>query len=211
MLSNLMLDLQDLTTEYGILALVRRYCYPNLWPCMTTYIRNIQIVNNVSIATNSIHGLTPSLTTPRLKPALGLTMSFLTDTTIWLTPARSIFPVNPNTDLDNREMESFSERTLGNVKRLGNIFIAEVLRSRSFVRSDIAWKVTLPDFVNCFLYYRRDTPVGHSDWMMMAFFMKPRSCLAAYPISFTVRRWHGEPPSQISKKQSHNVWFETNI
>ncbi|KAL5504077.1 hypothetical protein ACEPAH_8150 [Sanghuangporus vaninii] len=94
-MSVFMRSLQDLTVELEAIALVANNASPAL-------------PGNTASCFEAIN----------LKPALGLTMTFLTDTTLWLTPAKNLFTSVFKSGVDDD----------GSI----SIYIAEVLRSRYY-------------------------------------------------------------------------------
>ena len=91
-----------------------------------------------------------------MKPALGATMTFLTDATLWLTPARDLFTSVFGREAIGDDLSSSDdtpEQLRGLVEEdLDNTYIAEVLRSRFYVRLElVACMVsTAPDFAFSF-------------------------------------------------------------
>ncbi|KAL5526631.1 hypothetical protein ACEPAF_8355 [Sanghuangporus sanghuang] len=111
MMSAFMRSLQDLTVELEAVAL---------------------IANNASTA---LPGNTAScFEAIKLKPALGLTMTFLTDTTLWLTPTKDLFTsvFKSGVDDDGSISSTVSEQPHSCGEDLDSIYIAEVLRSRYY-------------------------------------------------------------------------------
>ncbi|KAL5525842.1 hypothetical protein ACEPAG_7179 [Sanghuangporus baumii] len=112
MMSAFMRSLQDLTVELEAIAL---------------------IANNASTA---LSGTTSScFEAIKLKPALGLTMTFLTDTTLWLTPAKNLFTSVFKSGIDD---DGYIPLTVSEQRRscreedLDSTYIAEVLRTRCY-------------------------------------------------------------------------------
>ncbi|THH04431.1 hypothetical protein EW145_g5523 [Phellinidium pouzarii] len=119
-----MRELQDLAITQGLIALV---------------------TNN---ATNALSlNQAPIFASTMLKPALGLSLTFLTDTTLWLScAARNVF-VDPLEYVEGTENRSIvSASTHDSTKNMDNLFIAEILRSRS-TAGRRRWHFSLSDGV----------------------------------------------------------------
>ncbi|EJD06717.1 uncharacterized protein FOMMEDRAFT_152019 [Fomitiporia mediterranea MF3/22] len=86
---------------------------------------SVQVVNNASTTLPASSAST--VPTVKLKPSLGTTMTFLTDTTLWLSPARDVFPGS----LEGETTHNQASRRTSDKENLDNAYIAEVIRSRS--------------------------------------------------------------------------------
>ncbi|KAL5485950.1 hypothetical protein ACEPAI_6994 [Sanghuangporus weigelae] len=112
MMSAFMRSLQDLAVELEAIAL---------------------IANNASTALSD--NAASCFESIKLKPALGLTMTFLTHTTLWLTPAKNLFTNAFKSGVDDDESISLTVSELLHSCReedLDSLYIAEVLRTRYY-------------------------------------------------------------------------------
>lgn len=130
MLTVLMRDLRDITETFNIFALVLNSSNSNSKANYPTYDHrpgNPISSGTYSTRSNNIH-------VPR--PALGSTMTFLADTTLWLSRAR--------TAASHLANEEYEEVTGNNRGSLNNLYTVEILRSRNPL-SFTKWAFTLED------------------------------------------------------------------
>ena len=97
-----------------------------------------QVING---ATAASPGDTGTSMVAKMKPALGLTMTFLTDVTLFLSPARSIAKTGSKDDHPHPEESAASAcipEPINATEDLREVYIVEILRSRSNVSASIA-------------------------------------------------------------------------
>lgn len=118
LMTNFMRSLQDVASNYGLIVLVL----------------------NKPASVQPPHSSPSVFTATKLKPALGPTFSFLTDTTLWLSRASDVLNVQANKDRGD------GSSTTTSVDSIEELLIAEVVRSRSLT-SRIWWPIAMKDGV----------------------------------------------------------------